>query len=264
MMFYSHINPVLAAIGSVEIRFYGLVYAVSFILLYFFLVYLSKQRKLGLTAAQLSDLVLWLIIGLIVGARAFYVIFYNLRFYLANPLEIAMVWHGGMSFHGGLVGLVIIALIFCRKHKIKFYGLADIIVIPAGVFLMLGRIANFINGELYGRITSVPWAVKFHNVEGFRHPSQIYESFKNLVIFSILWFVKDIKKLAPGFIFWLFISLFGLLRFLVEFLRMPDSQLGFVLGNLSMGQILSLPMFAIGMVMLFVVSRKREAKIHKN
>ena len=122
---------------------------------------------------------------------------------------------------------------------------------------MLGRIANFINSELYGRVADVSWAVKFRGAGGFRHPSQLYESFKNLAIFSVLWFVKDIKRLAPGFIFWLFITLFGALRFAVEFFRLPDKQLGFVLGPFSMGQLLSLPMFILGIIMIFVVQKSK-------
>lgn len=254
-MFYSQINPVLAQLGSFEIRFYGVVYALSFILLYFFILYLAKQRKLRLSKEKVSDLVIYIIIGLVVFARIFYVVFYNLQYYLKYPLEILMPWHGGMSFHGGLAGAVLAVLLFCRKNKIGFYDLADIISIPAAAFLMLGRIANFLNGELYGRITSVPWAVKFPGTEGFRHPSQIYESFKNLFIFSVLWFIKD-KKLPKGFIFWTFVALSGFLRFFVEFFRMPDSQLGFIFWNLSMGQLFSIILFVAGIAMLFAVSRK--------
>jgi len=258
-MFYSQINPVLMNMGSFEIRYYGLVYALSFLLLYFFLNYLAKQRKIKLSNDKVSDLVIYLIVGVILGARSFYVLFYNLQYYLGQPAEILMLWHGGMSFHGGLVGSVLAVLFFCRKNKVRFYEIADIIAIPASAFLMLGRIGNFLNGEIYGRITDIPWAVKFKGVEGFRHPSQIYESLKNLAIFSILWFEKD-KKRPAGYLFWLFVALFGAFRFIVEFFRMPDIQLGPVLGPFSMGQILSFPMFVLGVVMLFAVKKTQKKK----
>ena len=216
-MFYSQINPVLAGLWGLEIRFYGLIYAISFLLMYFFLNYLVEQRKIRLDKTQVSNLVIWLILGVVVGARIFYVLLYNFRYYANKPLEILMPWHGGMSFHGGLVGVIIAGLLFSRKYKINFYKIADAIAIPTAVFLMLGRIANFTNSELYGRVTGLPWAVKFQGVEGFRHPSQIYQSFSNLVIFSVLWFIKDKKKLPDGYLFWLLISIFGLFRFITEF-----------------------------------------------
>jgi len=154
-----------------------------------------------------------------------------------------------LSFHGGLLGAVAAGIIFAKKRKIDFYELADIFVIPLALGLALGRLGNFINGELYGRITNVPWAVQFQDAEGFRHPSQIYESLKNLFIFAVLWNVKD-KKLPKGFLFWLFVTMYSFLRFVVEFFRQPDEQLGFFFGWLSMGQILSIIMFGIGFYFL--------------
>ncbi|MEM4337085.1 MAG: prolipoprotein diacylglyceryl transferase, partial [Candidatus Woesearchaeota archaeon] len=252
-------DPVLIRIGIFEIRYYGVVYAISFLLLYLYLNLLAKQKKIKLNEEEISELVVYLIIGVVFGARIFYVLFYNLKFYSHNILDIFMLWKGGMSFHGGLIGATIAAFAFCRKNKINFYEIADNIAIPACVFLMLGRIGNFINGELYGRVTEWWWAVKFKGVEGFRHPSQIYESFKNLIIFSILWFFKD-KKKRDGFLFWLFIALYGLLRFFVEFFREPDEQLGFIVFNLSMGQLLSIVMFLIGAAMFIKLNNKNNLK----
>ena len=256
-MFIHNINPVLFSMGPFQIRYYGLFYALGFIIAYFLISYLAKRKSLPLTKEDVADYILYLLLGTVLGARIFYVLFYNLPFYLSNPAEIIAVWRGGLSFHGGFIGAVIAGFYFCRKKKIHFYDLADITVMPLALGLALGRIANFINGELYGRITDLPWAVKFPDAEGFRHPSQIYESFKNLIIFLALWAVKD-KKLPKGLIFWLFVAMYSALRFIVEFTREPDEQLGFIISFLTMGQILSIIMFAIGLFFIYKVSRKKE------
>ncbi len=263
MVFVHNINPVLfdfTLFGlHLEIRYYGLFFVISFIITYYLIKYLVKQRTLELTDSDVSDLVLYILIGVVLGARVFYIVFYNLPFYVKNPLEIFAVWHGGLSFHGGLVGAIIAGWFFCRKKKISFYKLADIAVIPASVGLALGRIGNFINGELYGRLTNVPWAVKFPLTEGYRHPSQIYESMKNVVIFIALWTIKDRKlkerKLPDGFLFWTFITMYGALRFAIEFVREPDPQLGFIIANFTMGQLLVFPMFIIGAYMLYMLKK---------
>ena len=254
-MFYHNINPILLKLGPFEIRYYGLFFVLGFVITYFMLIYLAKKRQLPLTKDDISDFLLYEIIGIILGARIIYVLVYNLKFYIINPLHILAIWQGGLSFHGGLIGAVIAGFIFCRKKKINFYELADIVVIPLALGLALGRIGNFTNGELYGRITNVSWAFKFPNVEGFRHPSQIYASLKNLFIFIVLWNAKNIK-LPRGFLFWLFVTLYSFLRFVVEFFREPDIQLGFFFGWLSMGQLLSIIMFTIGFYFLHKIYKK--------
>jgi len=250
-MFYHNINPTLLKLGPFEIRYYGIIFALGFILAYFFITYLAKQRKLNLTKDNTLDLLFYLIIGTVLGARIFEVLVYNLKYYLANPFEIIAIWHGGLSFHGGLVGAIIALFMYCKKRKIQFYDLADIIVIPLAFALFLGRIANFINGELVGRITNVSWCVKFKNYEGCRHPSQLYESLKNLIIFSTLWFIKEMK-LKKGILFWTFVLMYSTLRFFVEFFRAPDIQLGFIFG-LTMGQWLNIVMFAVGVYFFFKI-----------
>ena len=252
-MFYHNINPTLLNLGPFEIRYYGIIYALGFILAYFFINYLAKQKNLDLKKEDTADLLLYLIIGTILGARLFEVIIYNPVYYLSKPLEIFAIWHGGLSFHGGLVGAVIAAFIFTKKKKIEFYDLADIVVIPLAFGLFLGRIGNFINGELVGRITNLPWCIKFKNYEGCRHPSQLYESLKNLFIFSILWTIKN-KKLKKGILFWSFILMYSTLRFFIEFVRAPDPQLGLIL-NLTMGQWLNIVMFAIGLFFFIKINR---------
>ena len=160
-MFFHNINPVLLEIGRFQIRYYGLLYAIGFIIAYFMISYLAKRKKLPITKDDVADFLLYEILGVVLGARLVYVFVYNPLFYLQNPFEIAAVWHGGLSFHGGLTGAIIALYLFCRRKNIEFYDLADIAVIPVALALALGRIGNFINAELYGRITNVQWCVYF-------------------------------------------------------------------------------------------------------
>src|SRR3989338_5445939 len=244
-MFYNNIDPTLLKLGSFEIRYYGIIYAAGFVIAYFMIKYLAKERKLGLKKDDAADMLFYILAGVVLGARAFYVLIYDPWFYFANPLRILMVWHGGLSFHGGVFGGMVACYLFCKKKKIGFYEMLDICVVPLALGLALGRIGNFLNGELIGRITDVPWAVKFKGYDGFRHPSQIYESSKNFFIFFVLWFLCN-KKLKKGFLFWLFIVMYSLLRFFIEFFREPDMQLGFIFLGLTMGQILNAIMFFAG------------------
>jgi len=255
MVFYHNINPVLFSIGPFEIRYYGLIFVLGFIITYYMLIYFSKKKFIELNKNEISDLLFYSILGVIIGSRLIYVLFYNLSYFISNPIEIFYLWQGGLSFHGGLLGTIVAIVIYRRKKKFNIWRLGDAIVIPLALALGFGRIANFINGELYGRITSLPWGVKFKDAEGFRHPSQLYESAKNFFIFGVLWFLKD-KRFPPGLLFWTFITLYGLLRFLIEFVRQPDSQLGFIFLNLSMGQLLCIPMFLLGSYMIYRLKYK--------
>jgi len=248
-MFIHNIDPILLSIGPFQIRYYGLFFVLAILVGYFLLVYLAKRKELEITSDDIADLLLYIIVGTILGARIFYVFVYNLPFYLGNPFEIIAVWNGGLSFHGGIIGAAIGGFYYAKRKKIDFYEIADIAVIPVALGLAIGRLGNFTNGELYGRITNVPWSFKFPDAEGFRHPSQIYASFKNLLIFFTLWMIKD-KKLPKGFMFWLFVVMYSVLRFTVEFFRQPDPQLGFIIGFLTMGQILSIIMFFVGIYFL--------------
>ena len=261
-MFFHNLNPVLLELGPFQVRYYGLFYALGFVIAYFMIYYLAKRRQLSMTKDDAADFIVYEIIGIVLGARIVYVIFYNLLFYLQNPIEIIAIWHGGLSFHGGLLGAVIASYIFCKRRKIEFYDLADIAVVPVALALALGRIGNFMNAELVGRITNVSWCVDYSKnkfVEnlpsGCRHPSQIYESIKNLIIFAVLWTIKD-KKLPKGFMFWTFVTLYGLFRTIVEFFRQPDEQIGFFFNYFTMGQLLSFPLFLIGLFMLYRIKNK--------
>lgn len=253
-MFHHNINPTLLHIGPFEVRYYGVFIVISLIIAYFLIYYLAKERKLKLSKDDVSEYLVYIMVSAIVMARLFYVFVYNFKFYFYNPLEVFAVWNGGLSFHGGLLGAVIGCFIFCRKKKINFYEIADITVIPLAMGLFLGRIANFLNSELYGRITSVPWAVKFKGVDGFRHPSQLYEALKNFFIFFALWYLKN-KRLPKGALFLIFVCLYSFLRFFIEFFRAPDAQIGFIYG-LTLGQILNIIMFFAGMFFLYRLKKR--------
>jgi len=265
-VFINNINPVLLNLGPFEIRYYGLVYALGFIAAYLLLLSIAKKRAIkNFTIKNVDILIIYFILGLVIGARLLLFVFYHPATLITNPLEVFMLWHGGMSFHGGLIGAAVAGLLFCRKYKVSFYQLGDLLVLPAALFLFFGRIANFINSELYGNITtpdSTPWCVVFKRVDDYcRHPSQLYEALKNLIIFitlSILYFDKEIKrKLKDGVIFWLFVLLYGGLRFIITFWRDDPRWLG-----LSMGQYLSLVMVIASIIFLFriIKGKKREEK----
>jgi phosphatidylglycerol:prolipoprotein diacylglycerol transferase len=189
--------------------------------------------------------------ALIIGARLFEVFIYNPSYYLQNPAQIIAVWKGGLSFHGGLIGVIIAGYLFARKKKIKFLHLCDIFVVPLALAQVLGRIGNFINGELYGTITRLPWGMKFPGAEGFRHPSQLYEAAYNLVIFSFL-FIKRNKKQPAGYLLSYFLILYPIFRFFTEFVREPEVMIGF----LTMGQVLNIGMFIGGIGLFYWIKKK--------
>lgn len=257
MLPYPSINPIIVKIGPLQIRWYGLMYALGFLGSYFLIARQPRARAMGLVGERLQDLIFHLVIGLIVGARLGYVLIYqfpDLGDYIHHPLEIFAVWHGGMSFHGGLVGALMAGLIFCRRRHFPFWATADIVVVTAPVGLGLGRLGNFINGELFGRPTTVPWAMVFPGGGPLpRHPSQLYEAFlEGLVLFLILWKLKD-KDLKPGTLVCAFLAFYGIFRFFLEFFRQPDPQLGLIIGFLSMGQILCLGMIAAAIVLWLIL-----------
>ncbi|MHB8109401.1 MAG: prolipoprotein diacylglyceryl transferase [Syntrophorhabdaceae bacterium] len=260
MFQFPNIDPVIFRIGPFAMRWYGLMYILGFLASYWLTIYQMRgDRKPGISKDAIDDLFFYLIIGLIVGARLGYAIFYNLGFYIENPLEILMVWHGGMSFHGGLAGAFIVGVIIILKKRMPFAATADLIIPTAPIGICLGRLGNFINGELFGKPTDVPWGMVFPQGGPVpRHPSQLYEAFfEGILLFVILWFYKD-KKKQDGDVFAMFLILYGVFRTFCEFFRLPDTQLGFVLGPLSMGQVLSLIMVAIGLFLKLYLFPKLE------
>jgi phosphatidylglycerol:prolipoprotein diacylglycerol transferase len=258
-MQFPKIDPVFLRLGPLEFRWYGLMYILGFVAAYFIIRTGCKRQHLTLTKDDVADLIFAMAIGVILGGRTGYVLFYNLSEYVAHPLEVFAVWHGGMSFHGGLIGAILGGLYYARKKKIAFFKLADICIVAAPIGLGLGRIGNFINGELYGRVTNVPWGMVFPGGGDLpRHPSQLYEALlEGPVTFAILWLLS--RKVRPaGAIFWSFLTLYGLFRIFVEFFREPDIQLGYVVGDFSMGQLLSTPMVLLGLAMIWWSYRREK------
>jgi len=256
-----NINPILIDLGPIRVSWYGLMYVLGFLASYLLVRYQMNKKDFGVSRLDVENLFFYLILGLIIGARLGYVLFYDLKMYLADPLEIFAVWHGGMSFHGGLIGVLIVGILFCWKNKKSFWTVADLFIVTAPIGLGLGRIGNFINGELYGRVTQVPWGMIFPKGGPLpRHPSQLYESgLEGGVLFLILWFLKD-KKLPEGGLLAVFLSFYGLFRFIVEFFREPDPQLGFVLGSFTMGQILCSFMIVGGIGLLLYLKGREKNK----
>ena len=252
-MFINNFDPVAIQIFSVEIRWYSLAYILGILIGWF----LSK--KLFISDPRINekfdDYITYLILGLIIGGRLGYVLFYNLNFYLNNPLDILKIWQGGMSFHGGVVGIIIVTIIFAKKNYQNSFCYLDIVSYVAPIGIFFGRIANFINSELYGIETSVPWAVKFIQVDNlFRHPSQLYEALlEGIILFLILLYLKnkDFTK-TPGFISGVFLIFYSFFRFVIEFYRVPDEQLGYLLFNLTMGQIMSLFFLIVGLYLVII------------
>lgn len=238
-MFVHNINPTILHIwGPFEIRYYGLVYVLGFLLVYYIL---NKRRdELKLTKAEVESLVLYIILGVVIGARLFEVFIWEHNYYLAHPLEIFAIWQGGMSLHGGIAGVLLAGYLFCKKKKLSLAKLADIVIIPAVFILAIGRIANFINAELVGTITNVPWCVVFPGYDGCRHPVQLYGALGRFILFGYLVALKKIKRWKDGFLFWNFVLFMGIGRFFCDFLRDDPRWLG-----LSMGQYLSLVMAAV-------------------
>jgi len=254
---YPNIDPVFFRIGPLELRWYGLMYMASFILGYFLFKKYIKERKLSLSNDDLYDLLFYLILGVMIGGRLGYVLFYDLGTYVNDPKTILAIWQGGMSFHGGLIGVVIAAGWITKRRGWNFWEIADLVSAAVPIGLGLGRLGNFINGELFGRPTNVAWAMVFP--EGgplARHPSQLYEFFlEGVLLFLILrWLYR--KKLHHGTVFWALIGFYGLFRFLVEFVREPDAHIGLDLGPFTRGQLLTAPMLVIGLTMMIIYARR--------
>jgi phosphatidylglycerol:prolipoprotein diacylglycerol transferase len=259
-------NPVALAIGPFVVRWYALAYIGGIVLGWIYARALIKSTKLWggpapITLLDMDDYILWVTVGIILGGRTGYVLFYNLDFFVKHPTEIFELWKGGMSFHGGFIGCVLAVVLFCWKRKLSIASLGDITTAVGPIGLFLGRIANFINSELWGRPAdaSVPWAMVFPNGGPLpRHPSQLYEaSLEGIVLFTVLALMIRAGALKrPGLILGSFMTCYGLARIVGECFREPDPQLGFLWGGLTMGMLLSVPMIIVGLVIMVVAWRR--------
>ena len=252
-MFINNFDPVAFEVFSLEIRWYSLAYIFGIVLGW---IYCKKKLiKDPIVLDLFDDFITYLIIGIILGGRIGYALFYNFSYYINNPLEILMVWNGGMSFHGGLIGVILSCVIFGKKYKINSFIFLDLVALSAPIGIFFGRVANFINSELYGRATDLPWGVQFVLIDNIkRHPSQIYEAFfEGIILFFILNYLFKRKYIVtPGKLSALFLIFYSLFRYSLEFFRVPDPQIGFLFLNSTLGQIISLLFFVIGVLLFYL------------
>ncbi len=255
MIAFPNISPDIVKFNlfgyPMQVRWYGFFYVLSFIIAYFLYKHNLKFRKIKLNREQYESAIFYVMVGVIVGGRLGYVLFYNLMYYLQNPLMILVTWAGGMSFHGGAIGVIVAGLLYARKNKLNFYALADAAIPIVAIGLGLGRLGNFINAELWGKPTSVPWAMIFPGSDGVpRHPTQLYEMFLEGIVLATISYILLRKLKRNGLVFFSFIGLYGIFRFLIEFVREPDElqfyeMFGFIFGFMSIGAFLSFLMILV-------------------
>jgi len=268
-----YVNPVALRLGYIQIRWYGIMYALSFFITYKIIVYRLKKEKINISKKIIDDYFFWMIIAIILGARIGYVLFYNLNYYLKNPLEIFLPFEfkerirfigiSGLSYHGGLIGLIFGTLVFCYRKKINFWELSDLVALSVPLGYTFGRMGNFLNLELYGRQTDFILGMYFPTdpLNKLRHPSQLYEAFlEGIVLYLILSYLHRKIKIK-GLIFSFYLFGYGFFRFVVEFFREPDAQLGFVLSGLTMGQVLCFFMMIAGVLVLLYNIRRKESYV---
>ncbi|MDH4139302.1 MAG: prolipoprotein diacylglyceryl transferase [Coriobacteriia bacterium] len=259
---YPQIDPVIVRIGPVGVHWYGLAYVAGFLVAGLVFRALNRRWKVGLTDDDVLTAVLYAIVGVLVGGRLGYVLFYGGTTYVEDPSRILLVWQGGMSWHGSFVGILLAGVLLKRRFKIPFLRLADMAAVGAPAGFFFGRLANFVNAELWGRATDLPWGMVFPGTDGLpRHPSQLYEAtLEGFVMFVVLMLLA-LRKRADGFFFGMFALMYGAFRFGIEFVREPDAQLGFILGPFTMGQALSAPLVLVGAYFVFrAVKQDREQK----
>jgi phosphatidylglycerol:prolipoprotein diacylglycerol transferase len=276
---YPQIDPVAVELGPLILRWYALAYIAGFLLGYAYCAHMARRTPASWqgypSAADFSDFLTWAVIGTILGGRLGFVLFYMPGHFYHHPLEILKVWEGGMAFHGGLLGVVAAILLFARHRRLSPFALGDLIACAAPIGLFFGRIANFINNELWGRPSDLPWAMTFpipDRLEPFlpevpRHPSQLYEAFlEGIALFVLLFALRRVPAISgrPGMLAGIFLTGYGLARFMVEFVRQYDLQVGLIGGIVTMGQILSLPMMIVGIAMTVWAARQRPASATSN
>ena len=257
-MFINNFDPVAFQIMSFEIRWYSLAYILG-ILIGWILCKKIFIKNLDINQ-KFDDYITYIIIGIIIGGRVGYVVFYNFNYYINNIFDIFKIWQGGMSFHGGLLGIIVASILFAKKNNQDAFVYTDLVSLVAPIGIFFGRLANFINSELYGKVTEVPWAVTFVQVDNLsRHPSQLYEAFfEGIILFILLLYFRNKNFLAkPGLISGLFLIFYSVFRFCIEFFRVPDEQIGYLIFNLSMGQIISLVFIMIGTIVFYLKNENK-------
>lgn len=260
---FPDLDPVALAVGPLQIRWYALAYLAGFLFAWWYGIYITKKSSgTRPNKEDIDDFIPWAIMGVILGGRLGYILFYQTPYYFDNPAEIFKVWHGGMSFHGGIVGVITVLIIYSMRRKIPFLRLCDIAGCAAPMGIFLGRLTNFVNGELYGRITEVPWGVVFPRGGEFpRHPSQIYQAgLEGLLLFLILLVLVHVPKVRnkPGILSFVFLAGYGVFRSIGEIFREPDEQLGFLFEGATMGQLLSVPVIIVAFFVLYFALRKKQ------
>ena len=255
---YPAIDPVALEIGPFALRWYALAYVAGLLLGWRYLIALARSPGSVLSRREVDDFLLWATLGVILGGRLGYAAFYQSAYFAAHPLEIFMVWQGGMSFHGGLIGVIVAIIAFARLRGLNLLGAGDLVACAAPIGLFLGRLANFINGELYGRASELPWAMVFPaGGPAPRHPSQLYEALlEGVVLFIVLWQLSRITPLRErrGYLAGVFLVGYAIARAIGEVFREPDAHIGYLAGGATMGQLLSLPVLALG---LYLIARAR-------
>jgi len=256
---YPQIDPVAIEIGPLVVRWYALAYIVGLLGAWRYCRWLARRSPAGLKQEDVDDFLVWATLGVVLGGRLGYVLFYKAGYYLDHPLEVFALWQGGMAFHGGFLGVILAMLLFARLRKISYFGLTDIVGCATPIGLFLGRLANFINGELYGRVSDLPWAMVFpRGGPNPRHPSQLYQAaLEGLLLFLLLYLLVRLGALRMrGLLSGVFLIGYGLARLVGELFRQPDAHLGFILGPITMGQLLSLPMVLAGIGLVLWARRQ--------
>lgn len=267
-----NIDPVIFSIGSFKLQYYGLMYIVAFAITFFLVLYrIKREDRFEITGDQVKDLTTYMILGLVVGARLGYVVFYNLSYYIKHPLEIVLPFSfsdgvtftgiSGMSYHGGLIGVILVTWLYTRKAGLDWWRVVDLYIPAIPLGYTFGRLGNFINGELYGRVTTSPIGMYFplDRAGELRHPSQLYEAFfEGIFLFAILWSIRKVK-MPKGATLGLYLIGYGSVRFVIEYFRQPDEHLGFVLLSFSMGQVLCFLMIAAGIALYLYLLKHEKA-----
>ena len=251
---YPEINPIVFHVKSFELHWYAIMYFIGFGLAWGLALYRIKKYALNWTPDEVSDLMFYAILGVILGGRLGYMLFYDFSYALSHPLQIFKIWQGGMSFHGGVLGIIIASILFAKKNNDNVFEYLDVIALVAPIGIFFGRLANFINSELYGYETNLPWGVKFVQVDDlYRHPTQLYEAFfEGFVLFFVLLFFRKKERFKiAGILSSFFLIFYSIFRFVIEYFRVPDEQLGYLILNATMGQIISFIFFVAGILLFF-------------